>query len=478
MSVGRKLARNFLALFAGNVVGQIFNLLALLLLARALTPAAFGTWNVASAWMLYFLRAGEIGLEVIGLRNSARRPEETSHWLARVVIIRLLLAMLLFAVVLSLFLGDILPEETAWLIVMFAVLLFPAALTAEWVFEARQEIGGVSIVRMAKGAIFFLLVALFVVSNNDLSAAVWFYLLGTGIPTVALFIIAVRKAGFDPTSFSTATAVETLKESFPVGLASILSTYCIFAATLIGGYMLESSELGLFTAAHRPVVFLWAYVIVTMHRVLIPTLTNYYHENKNSYVGFIRRFFSLSVVASLPLGLVGTFAASRIIGILYPQEYSAASRVFEILLWAFVFAIARSIFEIAMISSGNQRRYSIGVAAVAIAYSFITPLCIHQWGIVGAAWATLIVEGGYFLGLLVIFPDIHAGSLLRQIVKPVALCMTVGALLVLFPEEYRLWLLPFALALFVAGLVVSKSITQQDLALVKSLFGMKSSLAP
>ena len=67
LSIPRKLIRNSVALLGGNVVGQIFNLFALLLLARVLTLSTFRVWNFAGAWVLYLSKSGEFGLEIVGL---------------------------------------------------------------------------------------------------------------------------------------------------------------------------------------------------------------------------------------------------------------------------------------------------------------------------------------------------------------------------------------------------------------------------
>ncbi|MFN0158895.1 MAG: oligosaccharide flippase family protein [Bacteroidota bacterium] len=474
MSIGRRLTRNFTVLLAGNIVGQVFNLLAILHLARVVTPSAFGAWNLASAWMLYLLRAGDFGLEVVGLRRVARNPEDSSLWMTNIVLLRGVLAVLLFGVSVGLGSSGLIPADAAGLLTLFALTLFPMAMSTDWIFDSRQEVLAVTLNRVIKGLLFFVLVVLFVRSTGDTEMAAWFYVASIALPTFVLFHMASREFHFSVRGFSAGRALQVFRESMPIGVATILTNYNLFAATLIGGYLLTGSELGYFTAMHRLIVFVWAYAIVTFHRVLIPTLTTQFHGSKELYIRFVQRFFNLAVIAAVPIGLAGLLLSEHIISLLYPPAYVGAAPVLRLLLWSLVLVIGRAIFEIALIASDLQRRYSYGIVLVSIGYTAVTPFLILHKGIVGAALASLIVETAYFLALLISFPHAKPFALGTALWKP-CLAAIIGIVPALITSSEQVWwVLPLVLALYITILVLSKGLTMKDFQLLRSMLGKKT----
>ncbi|MGA9117262.1 MAG: flippase [Bacteroidota bacterium] len=427
-----RLLRNYLTLLAGNVAGQLLFFVGLAHLARMLGPAGFGLWNFAQVWMLYLLRGGEFGLEVIGVRETARNPGETPHWIATVVSVRTGLALGLFGAAVLLSAGGLLPEGSASLVLISALALFPMAVLLEWVFEGRQEVGLISAARILKGAVFCAAVLVLVDGSADGELAAFLYVGALAAGSLFVLVAGVRRFGFRPGAFSREKAAQALRMSAPVGIATLLSQYSLLAATLMVGYVLGGEPLGYFTAAHRIVLFLWAYVITSMHRILLPSLSRSFRDAPSDYGRFVERFFRISVLGALPAGLVGALAAGPLMEMLYSARYAESGAVFAILVWAFVLGTTRSIFEIALIAADRQRRYMWGMGLLALLYTILTPLLTIRFGIVGASWAVLLSELGYCIFLVVSFPYLDSRRLAGDAWKPVAAAgigLAVGILL-------------------------------------------------
>jgi len=243
---------------------------------------------------------------------------------------------------------------------------------------------------------------------------------------------------------------------------------------MVVGYFLSREDLGYFTAANRIVIFLWAYVILSMNRILLPSLTQRFHESLSDYRHFVLRIFRFAVVAAVPIGLVGTLCAADLMRLLYSARYEASGVVFGILLWAFVLATIRSTLEIALIASDRQRRFMRGMVLLSVMYTVLTPILTLQFGIVGAAVAVVASELSYFIYLVSSFPYTEPRALVRNAWKPfVAAMIAVGTMLSV-PALDPLLRVGFGSILFGAILVGTKGVTLDDYEVMRSLFRRKS----
>jgi O-antigen/teichoic acid export membrane protein len=471
LTAARRLFHNFILLFAGNVSGQVMFFIGGLYLARVLGPAGYGLWSFAQAWQLYLLRAGEFGLEVVGIRELVRQPDQSRTSIPTIVLLRVAIASILYLLTLAFALADLMPYKAGSIVLLFSVSVLTSAFTVEWIYEARQRIPAVSISRFIKGLLFVPGVLIFVRGISDLSTSVIIYVLSLSLPVLFLFCLVTFDYGFHVSLIKFTDVIATLRKAAPIGLAAILSHYSLFIGAITVGYVLSRTELGLFSAAQRVVVMPWIHVFASFQRVLLPPLAKWFHESPERYLLFIERFFRLAVVSSIAVGIAGTFYGPSIMSLLYSAAYDSAGVVFLILLWAFVIAAVRLIFEIGLIAAEKQKRYLTGMALLAVVYSVATPILAFKFGINGAAWASVIAEGSYFIFLVFSFPQLEMKSLVNHMWKPAfgGICaMAVGWLA--RPLHSPAWGV-FSMAIYIAFLLLSRAFSAEDARLILSLVG-------
>ncbi len=465
---------NFTVLFGGNVIGQLAYFVGLLYVARALGPAEFGTWNFSQVLMLYLLRVGDPGLEVRAIREVAHNLETTRQRITSVILTRGAIALVLLilegvAVTLGL-----LPIESVGLTMIFSIALLPTAATLEWVYEARQEVRYVSLARIMKGVLFAAFVIVALNSGPPSRMAAIGYVVSIAIPVVILSTVAIRHFGWGSVGAAWGEAPRLLAEGWPIGLISLLAQYCFFLGTLLGGYLWPANDLGLYTAGHRPVIFLWAYVIVSSNRVLLPSLTRFYHASGEQFIGFIERFFRLAALAAIPLSFIGIVVAPVMLPLLFGAQYASGVGVFQILLVALVIAMVRSIFEIALLAAEKQRDYLMGMGFLAVVYTLATPALMLTVGIEGAAWASVVAEASFLVYLMATFRGVRFPELLTQVVKPAVAIIPGGAVAALAVGVPMPVVVIVGLMAYVGILLLWKGIGQEDILLVRSLIASKS----
>lgn len=442
-------------------------------LARVVSPESFGLWNLAHAWILYLFRIGELGLEVVGIRAIVQGKSPLGRIVWTVVALRLLILLVLIFLVAVFWWLDWFPTGSSTLIMILSLTLLPLALLLEWVYESHQTVASVSAVRVFRGALFLVLVYSFVSYDDQINSAAFCYVGSILLATMAIGWLAVRRFRLLPVQTDRALGLQLFKEGLPVGIATVLANYSFFVGTLFIGYLIGGKELGYFTAAHRLIVFFWAYGIATAHRVLLPHFSRLFYESSESLGEFVFKVARVMTFFSLPLCVIAITGGDQLILLLYGSRYSESAVILKIFSGVFVISIIRSVFEIGLLASHRQKQFLQGMVGVALATTALTFTLIQFHGIEGAAWASLMIEIVYALYL---FRMTDFASLLRimaAVGTPMVLAAITAVVLLLSGVTSLLLVVPLGTGLYFLLLVAARQMTIKDIQLGLNMLGMK-----
>jgi O-antigen/teichoic acid export membrane protein len=473
----RRLFWNYVVLFGGSLGGQIMFLLGLLYLARMLGPAGFGKWTFAQAVMLYALRGGELGLEVVGIRETSRSPDLIPRWITRVIVARLGLAIILTIVLVIASLLNVFPNDSGRLVVTFSLLILPSAFILEWVFESRQRLGLVSVARLMKGALFVLLVVAFINPSSSIFVSAVAYVASVTIPIVFVGSQAIRRYGIDRTFPTIRETIAMVRESLPIGAATLLSQYSLFACTIAVAYFCLPEQLGFFNAAHRIIIFAWAYGIVTSVRVVLPTLSRYAALSRSKFDLFVSRFLRLALIAATAVGLGGVTVAPDLVRMLFSSSYDESIRVFQVLVWALALGMVCTILEVALVAADRQKVYLRGMALLACLQTVFAPLLTLRWGIVGAAYSMLVSQIGYSVYLIRKSSEGNVRTIFSGWWKPLLAGAGASILVVALHVPGRWIDTVVVLTLYIMLLILMKALQKSDLDLLRRIFSGRREVA-
>ena len=460
-------------MFFGNVLGQAFFLVGMVYLARTIGPQAFGWWSFAQAVALYVLRVGEFGLEVTGIRAIAKNQAILPERVGLVLGIRMVFAAgLLLLTLVALLLGFV-PHEAQWLLAFFLLTVFPVGLSVEWLFEAQQSVAAVGVARVLKGFLFGVLVLLFVKSSSDAELSAIFYVVSLVVPALYVLQLARQRYGIKKVRLTADKAKELLSESWPIAAATLLSQYSLFFGTTFLGYIAGGTEVGLFSAAHRMIMFVWAYGITVAHRVLLPTFSRMSDESKTDFRSLLRSTCRFMVILAVPLGVVATVVSTDFIHFVYGEEYVVSGKVFGILLWALVIGTVRSPLEIGLIASSQQRVYLRGMLLYGLFHTLFGPLGYTRGGLEGLALGAVVAEACYALYLVVVVEGVMTKDFALLFMKPLAAGLLTFGVLWFVTLPWGLMIV-LGLAVYVGSLILLGELTESDFGLLKQLAGIST----
>jgi len=473
---GRRLLRNFYVLFLSSVLGQLLYLVALVHLARVFGPGPFGVWSLAQAWMMYVLRAGEVGLEPIGIRSIASGGGEACRpVVSNVLGIRAALAVGLYLVMILFAWIGVFPSSSEQLVLIFALALFPTAFILEWVFEAHQSVVPVGATRILKGALFAGLVLLFTAGADQIQEAAYYYVLALSVSVVVVGVTAFRRYPLVPLRFSASGQRELLRASLPVGAATLLTQYTLFAGTIFAGYMVSQDQLGIYSAGHRLVIFLWAYGIVSSNRVILPRLTQLFKESRDQFARFVKRYIRVLALVALGMVIAALTGGEAIIMSLYGSRFGQSVEVFQILSVALAVAITRSVLEVGLIAAGRQVLVMRGMIGLALLYTVLTYVGLEIWGVNGAAGAAVIAELCYALYLGLVFGFVGPVQLVLAQWKVLVVALAVIVFLSVVNLESPALLMATGLLLYGGLLYLVGVLKKEDLQLLLGALGVRRS---
>lgn len=352
----RRLSKNLLFLYAGEIVARGTGMLVFAVLARKLGQSGYGAVECAVGTYFVANLALEAGLSDWGAREAAHRPDETRRLAARVIFLRFLTLAFALAVVVGSAYG-LRPEGPARTLTLFyALVLLPGPLVLNWIFQARDEthvIAGTSVLRQ------ILLAAAVFLFARDVGSAIALPIgdaVGMCAVVVVHHVLFRKKVGsLDTTDLLSGSRALSASGGFMALSAFTWALRLYTPLLLLGRFLPDGAEAGIFGAAHRLIVsahtFVWLYFAN-----LLPSLTR--AVTSGDHAGFKKQIVR-SLTFVLPITVVGAVVgrplAEPIVTLINGAAFSASGPVLAWMLWMLVAAFFSGHFRYGLIAQGRVR---------------------------------------------------------------------------------------------------------------------------
>jgi O-antigen/teichoic acid export membrane protein len=243
---------------------------------------------------------------------------------------------------------------------------------------------------------------LFVVQERPL---IWFVVLisfdallyGIGL------LIAYRRGGgrLRNWRFEKPYARNLLKQSWPLFFAFVVTTFYMQIDQLMIKHMLGSAETGLYAAAVRLSSACYAFPWLLLSSIF-PALLRARLDDPPLFKRRIRSVYLLLIGMALFLVVPTWLLAGPVVRIIFGPAYAASAGVLVIHIGASLFVFMGSAGDKWLLGEGLQRYTAFNTATGAVVNVLINLWFIPRYGILGAAWATLISQAiTYHFALLV-----------------------------------------------------------------------------
>jgi O-antigen/teichoic acid export membrane protein len=430
---GRLLIRSFLSLLVSNILGQAFTLWAIVHLAATLGTAQFGNFSFAQIVGLYGFYLADFGLSIYGSRLVAHDGANLRLHVRNITWLKVALAVACYAVIAGAALATPDAGGIRSLILIHGLVVFPAAVSLEWVYQGLEKMDIVGISRVLKGIVFGVLVVALVSAPEHVAPASVFYVAGMGVASAALLVIFVRTHGWPGGLPSRATLTGILATAAPLAAGVFVYQINVNFGTFALGVLSSSDSVGIFSSAYKIVLFMSGFVVIAAANATFPQMVKAYARSTTQFreiVGKLLRFFAFF---SFPIGVGGGLLASRIIGLLYPPQYAGSVIVLQVAIWAIVFMMFRVVVENALLASGARRHYMFGYASAGIVTIVGNLVLVPSLGILAPAVVAVAAESLLLVRFVATCRFIRFSEAAATAVKPLAAALLMGAVMAAIP---------------------------------------------
>ena len=382
-----RLARNIGALTIARGITMAMTLVTTGVVARVVEPGGLGVLSFSGAFVGYFALAGTLGLDLLGMRELARRPADLQTIVRDVVSLRLALhAVALVAYVIAVWALPRGPEVKAVLFVQ-GLTLVGQAISLEWVYQGTERMGVVAVRNVVAGA---LQLAATLVLVREADDVVWAAAAQTGavlLVGVGLWASYRRDFGLLALHVNLARWKSLAREAVPFAASVLMIAVYYQIDKVLLSVLRNDVETGLYEAAYR-IAAMALVPVQVLGQAFYPTLSAAFGDAsrmRSTAEGYVRVNLGIGLPVAFGCGLL----ARPLLGLIAGPAYGSAT-VPLVVLTANIAVTCLSMGYSHPLLAWNRQRLYLGIMGLGAAVNVaLNLLLIPAHGPLGAAWSAL-----------------------------------------------------------------------------------------
>ncbi len=387
-----KVFKNATWIIACKIVQSLLGLVVSMFTARLLGPAGYGLINYAASIVAFVAPIMQLGLNSVMVQEIVNSPEKEGETLGTALLMNTCSALFCVLGIIG-FVSVANHGETETLIVcaLYSILLiFQALEMVQYWFQAKLKSKYVSIIALIAYTVMSAYKIFLLVSK----AKVYWFALSQAIDVMVIalvLLIIYKKIGTQKFRFSKDAMKRMWKKSRHYIVASLMVTVFQQTDRIMIKLMLDDAATGYYSAAVA-CAGMTSFVFAALIDSFRPSI---FEAKKTSEEGFkknMTRLYSVIIYLSLAQCTVITLFAPLIIKILYGSAYAPASSALQIIVWYTTFAYLGSVRNIWILAENKQKYLWILNLSGALMNIALNAVLIPFWGILGAAFASLVTQ--------------------------------------------------------------------------------------
>lgn len=369
--------------------------------ARYLGPNDFGKLSYALAFAGMFSFIANLGVNSILIRELVKYPEKRDKLMGTAFVLLLgggIIAFFITSVSAFVFINDVIVRS---LVIIFALTFILASFgIINQYFQANVQAkknSQVQILNIILGSALKVVLILFG------KGIIWLMLVYASefLFNALFFIFNYLKSGLKISSwrFDFGIAKSFLSVSWLIMFSSAAALLYMRIDQVMIGYYLDSNAVGLYAAAVR-LVEVWYFIPTIICGSLFPAIVNAKTLSQNIYHKRLKAFYLLLAGVAILIAIPSVILAPWFIKFLYGSAYLGSVEILRIYIWSGVGLFLTWGLNNYYLS--ENKLYSLFLLnflsmLINVILNFIF---IPQFGVAGAAWATLV---SYCIGPIIVF---------------------------------------------------------------------------
>lgn len=369
-------------------------------LPNYLGASQFGVLNYPLVLVTFFTVAAALGMDSFITRQLLLEPQRQNTILGTAFRLRLVAGLASLPLIyltytlIERFATQAPAAPLSYVGIVALIGIFQSVQIIDNYFQSKTQGKYIMYVQIGANLLSTLIKLGLILAKAPLITFVWMLALDILFLSIGYCIVYTRKGGcMRDWNYDGSTAKLLLRYSWPLAFSAFfVSLYMKIDQIMIDAY-LGKQALGVYT----PVVNLseaWYFVPMAIVTSVFPAIMNARRDDPIRYKLRLQNLYELMIGLGILVALAMTIASPWIYKWFYKPEFQEGARLLSIHIWAGVFIslnVANGQYLIAEGYSGILFFRSLLGAAINIA---LNSLWIPQFGLVGAAYATVIAYAG------------------------------------------------------------------------------------
>jgi O-antigen/teichoic acid export membrane protein len=460
--------KNVLSLLTMEFFSRLLGFLSVTYLARVMGTGSFGYINIAQAVLTYLIIAGAGGMNLYGTRKIIAASEPAYQTTSDVFLTKLLLTGICYIIFVPVAYAVTSPE-LFYIILAYSLFAFPYLFLPEWFFQAHMKMDLISIGRILGMASYFILLLIFVSASSDAVFTGIAYTVGGIINTFFLLYIYIRQGNKLSFSFKEFRFIQTLKQTFSLGISSVISQVVAQFPVIFLGFISTASEAGLYSAAYKIIL-----LILVLDRVFsalfFPKITAVFNCSREEFELMLNRIFRIVSIIGLSVLMLVIISSSTLVHVLFGNEFIESGIVLNLMAGVFFFSLLSSVFTFTLIGMNKENIYTASlITGIAVFLISVYPLTKY-YGAAGAAAAYALFQAVSFIYMYFRLNKKIPVYIFRPLVLPAFISLIIIYILTVY-VNYNLYLqLLLVLAGGIPAVSYSGGLNMKELKYIKRAF--------
>jgi O-antigen/teichoic acid export membrane protein len=428
MNTVQRIIKNTVALFAAQFVVAILSLVLSVLIARTLGDVEFGKYSFVLAFTAIFAVFSELGYNTLLIREVARDKSQAGKYLNNILIMRVLLSFVIFALItITINLMDY-PADTKNIVYLLGIYALIISISAVFkaIFRAFEK--------MEYEAAITIFTNIMRVSSGILVLFLGYGLLGlalvfifSGVFDILIsFLICGKRFVKPKIEVDFDFWKSTIKIALPLSMLSIFGLIYVRIDTVMLSMMEGDAVVGWYNASYNLVLGFKPIPSLFLNAIF-PLMAGYFVYSMGSLKIAYEKASKFLLIIGLPLAVGITLLADRFILILYGVQFYPSIIVLQILAWDILLIFLYGPLGNVLVSINKQNQMAAVAGMSALLNVILNLILIPPLSYVGAAIATIITEITLFaVYFYLVSKYLHTFFLHKLIAKPLIACLVMG----------------------------------------------------
>ncbi|MDD2901253.1 MAG: flippase [Syntrophales bacterium] len=472
----QKFIRNSLLLISIEIMAKGLGVVFFIVVARFLGARDLGTFAFAIAVANFVVIPAKFGFEDLVQREVSRHPGGTYSYFLSLGSIKGLISVTSLGIFA---LGALLWSRTDPAVLTLAVaftLVYSFMEFTNSFFRANQRAELEMAVRLFFSVGNILLGITILYAGYRLKGVLSMQLLSVGASVVLAFFILKRLAGW-PEQPEWQWRASWRKVAAALPFAGIL--VALYLSNQIGvvflNFLADKTAVGYFASATR-IFDAMTLIPAAITGAFLPVMSLYFVRCTSAFVRTLRFTLKYMFIFAVPLLVITSLLADRIIIFLYKQAFAASIPALRILGLALVFSFWSFVGQSVLVARNRERLLLGSIWVVAGVHVLGNLLFIMGYSYLGACWAICTTQAIYCVILYAISLRryVGLGQLLRLIAAPALAGAVMGLAVYLLRPAHLFLAVLGGLGVYVGALFALGAVTPADQSFFRRLVATKT----